>query len=126
MQADGLLLSTPTGSTAYSLSAGGPVSHPETDAFLLTPIAPRSLSFRTVILPGSGVVKLEVGLFVDDQCFAHLSPRFLLSLALPQNYPLTVAKSASSPLTRQSSSPSLPTLSIVSRELKAAQDGCEI
>ena len=59
-QADGLLLSTPTGSTAYSLSAGGPISHPETDAFLLTPIAPRSLSFRSVILPGRGVVKLEV------------------------------------------------------------------
>ncbi|EIW72658.1 hypothetical protein TREMEDRAFT_41900 [Tremella mesenterica DSM 1558] len=58
--ADGLLLSTPTGSTAYSLAAGGPISHPETDAFLLTPIAPRSLSFRTVILPGRGVVKLQV------------------------------------------------------------------
>ncbi|KAK4688574.1 NAD+ kinase, partial [Tremellales sp. Uapishka_1] len=58
--ADGLLLSTPTGSTAYSLSAGGPISHPETDAFLLTPIAPRSLSFRTVILPGNGVVKLQI------------------------------------------------------------------
>ncbi|KAK6905621.1 hypothetical protein I203_106451 [Kwoniella mangroviensis CBS 8507] len=58
--ADGILLSTPTGSTAYSLSAGGPISHPETDAFLLTPIAPRSLSFRTVILPGRGSVQLEI------------------------------------------------------------------
>ncbi|KAK8865848.1 hypothetical protein IAR55_000996 [Kwoniella newhampshirensis] len=58
--ADGLLVSTPTGSTAYSLSAGGPISHPETDAFLLTPIAPRSLSFRTVILPGRGQVRLEI------------------------------------------------------------------
>ncbi|KAL7420175.1 NADH kinase pos5 [Cryptotrichosporon argae] len=58
--ADGLLLSTPTGSTAYSLSAGGPISHPETDAFLLTPIAPRSLSFRSVILPGTGTVRLEI------------------------------------------------------------------
>ncbi|ORX34286.1 ATP-NAD kinase-like domain-containing protein [Kockovaella imperatae] len=58
--ADGILLSTPTGSTAYSLSAGGPISHPDTDAFLLTPIAPRSLSFRTVILPGRGVVQLKI------------------------------------------------------------------
>lgn len=60
MQADGLLVSTPTGSTAYSLSAGGPISHPETDAFLLTPIAPRSLSFRTVVLPSRGEVRLTV------------------------------------------------------------------
>ncbi|KAL1407715.1 NADH kinase pos5 [Vanrija albida] len=58
--ADGLLLSTPTGSTAYSLSAGGPISHPEADALLLTPIAPRSLSFRTVILPGQGEVRLQI------------------------------------------------------------------
>ncbi|OCF32789.1 NADH kinase [Kwoniella heveanensis BCC8398] len=58
--ADGILLSTPTGSTAYSLSAGGPISHPDTDAFLLTPIAPRSLSFRSVILPGRGTVQLEI------------------------------------------------------------------
>jgi NADH kinase len=60
--ADGLLISTPTGSTAYSLSAGGPISHPEADALLLTPIAPRSLSFRTVVLPADGTVRLEVGL----------------------------------------------------------------
>jgi NADH kinase len=66
-QADGLLLSTPTGSTAYSLSAGGPISHPETDAFLLTPIAPRSLSFRTVVLPGRGTVQLKVSLPVHDE-----------------------------------------------------------
>ncbi|RSH80142.1 NADH kinase pos5 [Saitozyma podzolica] len=87
--ADGLLLSTPTGSTAYSLSAGGPISHPETDAFLLTPIAPRSLSFRTVILPGHGVVRLEISplarspveLSVDgrDICLLHAKESVLIS-----------------------------------------------
>ncbi|KAI9635134.1 NADH kinase [Dioszegia hungarica] len=81
--ADGLLLSTPTGSTAYSLSAGGPISHPETDAFLLTPIAPRSLSFRTVVLPGRGSVRLEIStssrspaeLSIDGRQICHLRPK---------------------------------------------------
>lgn len=68
-QADGFLLSTPTGSTAYSLSAGGSPVHPETDAVILTPIAPRSLSFRPLVLPGGGRVKLAVSFhpsFVAD------------------------------------------------------------
>ncbi|WVO17841.1 hypothetical protein L204_105539 [Cryptococcus depauperatus] len=81
--ADGILLSTPTGSTAYSLSAGGPISHPETDAFLLTPIAPRSLSFRTVILPSRGLVKLEISplarlpaeLSIDGKLLCHLEAK---------------------------------------------------
>ncbi|KAL1406854.1 NADH kinase pos5 [Vanrija albida] len=59
--ADGLLLSTPTGSTAYNLSSGGPIAHPEADVLLLTPVAPRSLSFRPVVLPGSARVRLQIG-----------------------------------------------------------------
>ncbi|KAG7530681.1 hypothetical protein FFLO_04851 [Filobasidium floriforme] len=58
--ADGLILATPTGSTAYSLSSGGPIAHPGLEAFLLTPIAPRSLSFRTLLLPSQGEVMMKI------------------------------------------------------------------
>ncbi|RPB22534.1 ATP-NAD kinase, partial [Terfezia boudieri ATCC MYA-4762] len=59
--ADGLILSTPTGSTAYSLSSGGPVLHPSVKALLLTPICPRSLSFRPLVVPHDEDVALRVG-----------------------------------------------------------------
>ncbi|KAK5995993.1 NADH kinase pos5 [Cladobotryum mycophilum] len=49
--ADGILISTPTGSTAYSLSAGGPIVHPLVKSLLITPISPCSLSFRSLVLP---------------------------------------------------------------------------
>lgn len=54
------MISTPTGSTAYNLSAGGPIVHPEADAVVLTPIAPRSLSFRPVVLPGNAKMQLQI------------------------------------------------------------------
>ena len=57
---DGILLSTPTGSTAYSLSAGGSIVHPSVPAILLTPICARSLSFRPLILPDDVEVELSL------------------------------------------------------------------
>ncbi|KAM7203049.1 putative NAD kinase 3 [Rhypophila sp. PSN 637] len=58
--ADGILISTPTGSTAYSLSAGGSIVHPVVESLLITPISPRSLSFRPLVLPLRSKVTLKL------------------------------------------------------------------
>lgn len=59
--ADGVVLSSPTGSTAYSLSAGGSIVSPLVPSILLTPICPRSLSFRPLLLPHSSHIKIKIG-----------------------------------------------------------------
>jgi NAD+ kinase len=63
-RADGLIISTPTGSTAYNLSAGGPILFPTMDAVVLTPIAPHTLSNRPIAVPGAQ--RIEVALLVEQ------------------------------------------------------------
>jgi NAD+ kinase len=73
-RADGLIISTPTGSTAYSLSAGGPIIQPYIPAIILTPICPHTLSFRPMVISSESEVKVqlltggeEVYLTIDGQ-----------------------------------------------------------
>jgi NAD+ kinase len=85
--ADGIVLSTPTGSTAYSLSAGGPVVYPTLDTIVVTPVSAHTLAIRPVILPASVEVTLhtdaaaeELLVTVDGQVGTTFSSGEMLSI----------------------------------------------
>ena len=72
--ADGLIIATPTGSTAYSLSCGGPIVMPNSDNFVITPIAPHNLNIRPIVVPDDSVIELKVE-GREEKFFATLDSR---------------------------------------------------
>ncbi len=97
---DGVIISTPTGSTAYSLSAGGPIVAPSCHSFLLTPLAPHNLTMRPIVMPDTSTVSLRIdtrksdaSISIDNRTFKVESDSVLtikkakryIRLAVPHN-----------------------------------------
>ncbi len=95
-RADGVIVATPSGSTAYSLSAGGPILEPSVDALVVTPIGSQGLANRPIVLPGTAELSLEVvassgetTLAIDGQTYHPLKKGDVVEVAShPDTYPL--------------------------------------
>ena len=81
--ADGLIIATPTGSTAYSLSAGGPILEPESGVFVITPICPHVLTNRSIIVSENSMIEVEAS-----------EPDYPVYLTVDGREPVRIAKDA--------------------------------
>jgi NAD+ kinase len=91
-RADGLVVATPTGSTAYSLAAGGPIVHPQLDAFVITPICPHMLTNRPLVVPDTARIEVDIApgeepvyLTLDGQVGFQLQARDRVSVKKSEN-----------------------------------------
>lgn len=94
-RADGLIVATPTGSTAYSLSAGGPIVHPTMDALVATPICPHALSIRPILVGGEEELVVTIGRRSGE---ATLTLDGLVALGLGRGDEIRIRRAAARPL----------------------------
>ncbi len=86
-RADGLIISTPTGSTAYNLAAGGPIVHPETETIIISPICPHALTNRPIVVNDSSHIEIKlrsrdenVSITYDGQVWRSIDPAMTISV----------------------------------------------
>ena len=85
---DGLIISTPTGSTGYSLSSGGPIISPDANSFVLNPIAPHNINMRPLILPDDSIISIEVSGKNKNHVISLDNRRFLIQ----NDHPISISK----------------------------------
>jgi NAD+ kinase len=86
--ADGLIVSTPTGSTGYNMSCNGPILFPESSSFVITPVAPHNLNVRPIVVPDTNIISFEVESRADQVICALDARREIVS----KNIQLAVKK----------------------------------
>jgi NAD+ kinase len=91
IKGDGVILASPTGSTAYNLAADGPIVHPDVAAMLLTPIAPHTLANRPIVIPGTSTIEIGVSPDNRSDVFTTFDGQFGHQLAADERVSVTLA-----------------------------------